>query len=62
MQKLFFALCVTIMVLCAFGCAPADDTPKVDPAVAKQQPGADTPPAPANGLTAEQLKKAKSGD
>jgi hypothetical protein len=62
MQKLFFALCVAIMVLTTFGCAPADDTPKIDPAVAKQQPGADVPPAPPNGVSAEQVKKAKNGD
>jgi hypothetical protein len=62
MQKLFFALCVIMLVFTAWGCSPADDTTKIDPTVAKQQPGADTPPAPPNGVTEAQLKKAKNGD
>jgi hypothetical protein len=65
MKKMFCTLgtvCVALMVLTAFGCAPADDTPPIDPVKAKQQPGADTPPAPSNGITAAQTKNAKSGD
>jgi hypothetical protein len=68
MSKLSFGLFTTalaafvLFTFFAVGCAPADDTPKIDPVVAKQQPGANVPPAPANGVTVEQLKKAKSGD
>lgn len=58
---LMVALC-GLVLLGASGCSKSDpDMPKVDPVAAKSQPGATVPAAPPNGVTAAQVKAAKSG-
>ena len=65
MRQSFFlrALWLICCVACVAGCSPSE--PETLPAVqsaAKKQPGANTPPAQANGITAAQVRAAKNGD
>lgn len=51
-----------LAVLCVAGCSKSDpDVPKVDPAAAKAQPGANTPAAAGGGAPESQLRSEKSG-
>jgi len=59
---------ITLLTLCALvflalaGCSKTEPSPTIDPATAKAQPGADTPPAAGGGAPSEaQVRSEKEG-